>query len=128
MFITKNNKINLSSDSLITTNVIILMGLFNFSCENTITKSSDSNYGVVINEINYNSSNDLNSEDWVELHNSTNEIIEIDLWEFKDSNNDNVFTLPENTVLLPESYLVICKNLDIFSQVFSGTMFTRLKF
>ena len=39
MFITKNNKINLSSDSLITSNVIIIMGLFFFSCENTITKS-----------------------------------------------------------------------------------------
>ena len=93
------------------------MGLFFYSCENTITKSSDSNYGVVINEINYHSSDDFNPEDWVELHNPTNETIAIGLWEFKDDNN-SVFTLPENIVLLPGNYLVLCKNTDTFSQLF----------
>ena len=41
IFITQNNKINLSPYSLITTNVIMLMGLFFFSCENTITDIPD---------------------------------------------------------------------------------------
>ena len=130
----------------------LLLILFLFGCENTITDNSTSDsppvggctdpiannynaiaevddgsctyenivFGVIINEINYNSSDDLNSEDWVELHNPTNETIEIGLWEFKDSDNDDVFTLPEDTVLLSGDYLVLCKNTDSFSQVFPG--------
>ncbi len=40
MELLKKNKINVSPGSLITTNVIIVMGLFYYSCENTITNSS----------------------------------------------------------------------------------------
>ena len=94
------------------------MGLFFYSCENTITNSSVSiNYGVVINEINYRSSDLFNPEDWLELHNPTNETIAMGLWIFKDDNN-NVFTFPEDIILLPGHYLVLCKNTDTFSQFF----------
>ena len=99
----------------------LLLILFFFGCENTITDSSDNssdgiNLAVVINEINYNSSSDLDTGDWVELYNSTDGTIEISLWEFRDE--DNLFTFPENTILLPGDYLVLCQNLDIFSEKF----------
>ena len=149
---------------------IILMGVFFYSCENTITNSSngctDSNacnydpnamnnddsceysqgtcdcngnpsgnycdcngkidfecgesrdLGVVINEINYRSSPQFNPEDWVELHNSTDKTIDIGLWELKDNNFYNVFTLPENIELLSGQYLVLCKDTATFSQLF----------
>ena len=94
------------------------MGLFFYSCENTITNSSVSiNYGVVINEINYRSSDLFNPEDWLELHNQTNETIAMGLWIFKDDNN-NVFTFPEDILLQSGHYLVLCKNTDTFSQFF----------
>ena len=95
----------------------LLLILLFYSCENTITNDSDrATYEVVINEINYNSSDDL-MEDWIELHNPTNEAITIDTWEFKD-NNDNVFTFPQSVVLLPGDYLVLCENAATFFQIF----------
>ena len=58
-------KINLSISNPIST-YLILIGLFYYSCENTITDSSIGiNYGVVINEINYHSTDDFDPEDWV---------------------------------------------------------------
>ena len=87
-------------------------GNIDFECGESI------NLGVVINEINYRSSNSFNPEDWVELHNPTNETISIGLWEFMDNNYYNVFTLPENIVLLPGNYLVLCKNTDSLFQLF----------
>ena len=93
------------------------MGLFYFSCENTITDIPVSiNYGVVINEINYRSSDLFNPEDWLELYNPTNETIAMGLWIFKD--NNNVFTFPEDILLQSGHYLVLCENIDSFSQLF----------
>ena len=95
------------------------MGLFFYCCENTIIDNSSSiNNEVVINEINYLSTSIINPEDWVELHNPTNETIAIGLWEFKDENDDNVFVIPEDIVLLSGQYLVLCKNINTFSQIF----------
>ena len=100
----------------------ILLILFLFGCENTITDTTDNpdsiDYGVVINEINYHSSSDSNLDtgDWIELYNPTDEAIEISLWEFRDE--DNLFTFPENVILASEGYLVLCQNLDVFSQIF----------
>ena len=114
--ITRNNKINLSPDSLITTNVIMLMGLFYFSCENTITDIPvDINYGVVINEINYRPSI---PGDWVELYNPTDETIAIGLWMLKDDNDDHVFTIPADQILNPGQYLILCENTIAFKGYF----------
>ena len=166
----KRYRINIFLNYVKTTNVIIIMGLFLFSCENTITNGSNGctdknacnydpdamnndnsceyaqgtcdcngnpsgnycdcdgnidyecgesmNLGVVINEINYRSSNSFNPEDWVELHNPTNNTIAIGSWAFKDNNYYNIFTLPEDIVLLPGNYLVLCRNSNAFSQLF----------
>jgi len=97
---------------------IILMGIFFYNCENTITDIPVSiNYGVVINEINYHSLDTSIPEDWVELYNPMNETIDIGLWVFKDDDN-NVFTFPEDIFLQSGHYLVICKNIDSFAQLF----------
>ena len=114
-------KIYLSISNPIST-YLILIGLFYYSCENTITDSSIGiNYGVVINEINYRSSDQFNPEDWVELHNPTNKTISMGLWIFKDDNN-NVFTFPEDILLQSGHYLVLCKNPDTFSQLFPNVL------
>ena len=113
----KKYKINLSIGSVIST-YLILIGIFYYSCENTITDSSiDINYGVVINEINYRSSDQFNPEDWLELHNPTNETIAIGLWMLKDDNN-NVFTIPENTILSAGDFIVLCKDAAAFESKF----------
>ena len=97
---------------------IIFLGVFFYNCENTITDIPiDNNYGVVINEINYRSSDLFNPEDWLELHNPTNETIAMDLWIFKDDNN-NVFTIPENTILSAGDFIVLCKDAAAFQTQF----------
>ena len=97
----------------------IFLILFLLGCENTITdNSSDSaiSDGIVINEINYNSSSDLDSEDWIELYNPTNQTIDLSMWEFHG--DDDVFIIPENTILLPNQYVVLCENSSLFSEIF----------
>ena len=103
-----------------TANVIIIMVLLFYSCENTIIDNSIGiNYGVVINEINYRSSNIVNPpEDWVELHNPTDEAIAIGLWAFKDNNNVHVFTIPESQILNPGQYLILCEDIVAFKNYF----------
>ena len=97
---------------------IILMGIFFYNCENTITDIPVSiNYGVVINEINYLSFNDF-PEDWVELHNPTNKTIAMGLWMLKDDNDGHVFTIPENIILSSNDFVVLCKDITAFENLF----------
>jgi hypothetical protein len=76
------------------------------------------NYGVVINEINYNSSVNFDPEDWVELYNSNNSPINIGNWKLKDEENLHVFTIPENTILSAGDFLVLCKDTIAFTTLF----------
>jgi len=115
----KNFETILSKYKRLVANAIMIMGFILYSCEDTQTENFDGiDASVVINEINYNSSDSFDPEDWVELHNPTNETIAIGLWEFKDDNDDHVFTLSENMVLSPGQYLVLCKDADVFSELF----------
>ena len=97
----------------------IFLILFLCGCENTITDNSSentANHRIVINEINYHSPFDSNSEDWVELYNPTNETIDISTWKFYG--DDAMFIIPENTILLPNQYIVLCENSNLFSEIF----------
>ncbi len=69
---------------------------------------------IVINEINYNSNPNYDTEDWVELYNFGNEIIDLTDWIFKDEIDTNIFVFPPSTLLMPDSYLVICRNIESF--------------
>ncbi len=73
---------------------------------------------IIINEINYNSSDDFNPEDWVEIMNPTSEEQDISGWLFKDESNDHVFTIPDGITLSPNEYLVLCKDSQAFSNLF----------
>jgi len=74
---------------------------------------------IVINEINYNSADDeFDPDDWVELYNPTSETISIGLWEFKDENDDHVYTIDEDISLGADEYLVLCTNSSAFADLF----------
>ena len=70
---------------------------------------------IVINEINYNSSDDYNSDDWVELINPGEIEIDISDWILKDDDNSHGYTIPDETVIQPNNYLVLAKDMDLFS-------------
>jgi hypothetical protein len=62
---------------------------------------------LVINEINYNSSDDFGTGDWVEIFNTMDEAVDVSGWVFKDQVDSNSFVIPNNTVLEAFGYLVI---------------------
>jgi len=80
----------------------------------------DNSTCIVINEINYNSSDDFNPEDWVELYNSSESPINIGNWKFRDEANDHVFIIPENTILSANDFIVLCKDAVAFETLFPG--------
>jgi hypothetical protein len=84
---------------------LIMLGLLFYCCEDTQPESSDAS--VVINEINYNSLDSFDPDDWVEIYNGSSDIIDLGSWLLKDENDDHIFTIPLNTLLLPDQYLVL---------------------
>ncbi len=84
---------------------ILMVGILLMSCEDFVSDHSEES-GII------------NPEDWVELHNPTNESIAIGLWEFKDGNDAHVIIIPENQVLESGAYLVLCKDSLAFNDNF----------
>jgi hypothetical protein len=65
---------------------------------------------IIINEINYNSKADHDSDDWIELYNNSDSLINLSNWIFKDEDDLHKFTLPQNTYLNSKNYLVLCND------------------
>lgn len=62
---------------------------------------------LVINEINYNSSDNFGTGDWVEIFNTLDSDVDISGWVFKDDVDSNAYVVPENTILEAQGYIVI---------------------
>jgi uncharacterized repeat protein (TIGR02543 family) len=73
---------------------------------------------VVINEICYNPAPDWNTDDWVELHNPGDSPVDISSWRFKDSDDAHLFIIPDQTVLQPGGFAVLCRNTVAFQTYF----------
>lgn len=73
---------------------------------------------VIINEINYNSSDDHDTGDWIELHNPNISPIEISNWTITDSDLAGGFIFAENTILQGGEFLILCKELSKFNQFY----------
>lgn len=73
---------------------------------------------IVINEINYNSSEDFDPGDWVELYNPGLQTVDVSGWIFKDSSDEHIFTIPNNTLINADGYLVLCESLSDFAACF----------
>ncbi len=73
---------------------------------------------VVFSEINYNSVLQINSGDWVELHNTTASPIDLSNWELKDRYDTNVYVFPAGTVLPANGYLVASSDTAFFKSTF----------
>ena len=54
---------------------------------------------VIINEINYRSAENFDSNDWIELYNPKSYEIDLSNWQIRDENNDHVFDIPESTII-----------------------------
>ena len=99
-------------------NIIILLLIGFLACEDSNEKIDHKDYGIVINEINYNSSELFDPDDWVEIYNNSMDAVDISLWLLKDKDDEHIFTIPLNTVLLPNQFLVFCKDTSNFTHCF----------
>ena len=70
---------------------------------------------IIVSEFNYNNSNSIyDAGDWIELYNNTSDTINLESYVFKDSKNDNIYTLPAISIA-PDSFIVLSNDLSLFS-------------
>jgi len=70
---------------------------------------------IVINEINYNSAVDHDTEDWIELYNPGKVFVDLSGWSLKDNRDDHTFIFPDQTILPPDQYIIVCRDTTKFS-------------
>lgn len=70
---------------------------------------------VAINEINYNSASSFDSDDWVELVNTTKNAIDLSNYVFMDDNRTPSFVFPSGSLLGLNEYFVLYKSAALFS-------------
>jgi len=73
---------------------------------------------IIITEINYNSAGDYNPGDWVEFYNLQEFQVDISDWYFKDEDDSHIYIFPSGTILEPHGYLVLCRELASFHDLF----------
>lgn len=70
---------------------------------------------LVFNEINYKSSVEKPSGDWVEIYNPSDTIVDMTNWKFKDSKNS--YNFPVGFKLHPNGYVVVAEDIVRFKTV-----------
>ena len=78
---------------------------------------------VIINEINYRSAENFDSNDWIELYNPKSYEIDLSNWQIRDENNDHVFYIPESTIIDAEGFLVIVRDASAFASFYPDIPF-----
>lgn len=73
-------------------------------------------YDILISEINYDSPGSSNANDWFEVKNNTNAMVDLSGWKIRDR-ADNLFEIPQGTQLANNGYLVFARSLIDFSAV-----------
>ncbi len=107
-------------------------GINNINNSITVTSSIDTTFtaifepatydssAVVINEINYNSANDYDVQDWVELTNNGGGPINLSGWQFKDEDDSHIFIIPEQTMLENGGFIILAEDTAVFNGFFPG--------
>ena len=73
---------------------------------------------MLINEINYNSSDTFNPQDWIEFYNNSDSSVNISGWIFRDSEDIHSYIIPEGTILGANEYIVLCSDDTLFHPLF----------
>lgn len=83
---------------------------------------------ILITEVDALQGKDEPSGDWIELHNFSSDTINIGNWQLRDNIDDHVFTIPEQTVLLPYTFLVLAKDTVKFNSVYKAPVLGNISF
>ncbi len=104
--------------------ILFLTSLFLMSCEDKQADNllNQGSISIIINEINYNSSDVFDPDDWVELYNASDDTVDLGNWILKDENDYHAYLMDVNTLLPPNEYLVLCKNTVSFVSFFPNML------
>ncbi len=72
---------------------------------------------LIISEINYNSSHDFDSGDWIEIYNNSGDVINMTGWQFSDTTN-RFFEFPNDYLINPGEYLVLSADTSNFKNYY----------
>ena len=97
---------------------VILKDILNLTAN--FEADSESLNSIVINEVNYNSPDEFDPGDWIELYNGFDQYVDISGWKFRDLNPGNIFVLPQSVFIGPKEYLIICDDTASFKLKFPG--------
>ncbi|SMO60856.1 lamin tail domain-containing protein [Gracilimonas mengyeensis] len=95
----------------------ISVALGSTSIEIEATFGAVENDEIVINEINYNSSDDINTGDWVELFNYSSVDIDLSGWTFRDEDDEHAFVIPDGVIIAAQGYLVLSDDTAAFRSI-----------
>ncbi|MDA3928209.1 MAG: lamin tail domain-containing protein [Prolixibacteraceae bacterium] len=74
--------------------------------------------GIVISEINYKSSDELKSPDWIELCNLSQDEVNLKDWYFTDDDTSHVFVFTNDIILVPNQRLVVSNDNELLHQLY----------
>ena len=73
---------------------------------------------LVINEINYNSSNMFDTGDWIEIYNNGAQGVDLDGYYFTDDNPEHRYTFPAYSTIEPREYILLVQDTSSFLTLF----------
>lgn len=73
---------------------------------------------IIINEINYFSAPEWNTEDWIELYNHSKVAVDLSNWIVSDKSSWDGYTIQPGTILPSGEYMVISKNRPDFKRFY----------
>jgi hypothetical protein len=80
----------------------------------------ENNNQLVINEINYKSSDENDTGDWIEIFNNGDQTVDLTGWIIHDDDTSNQFIFPAGQLIYPKEYLVINENNTKFQSIYPG--------
>lgn len=73
---------------------------------------------IVINEINYQSHEEANTDDWIELYNISSKTVDLSGWKLKGFDGFFDFEFPEGSEMEASSYLILAKSALSFRKIY----------
>jgi len=77
---------------------------------------------IVITEIMYNSDDEIDSGDWVEIFNNKNSDVDLTDWILKDEDDDHEFLFSDGTILKSGQYALIVRDSVKFKEVYDHSV------
>ncbi len=78
----------------------------------------DAEIDIVINEINYSSAPEWNTEDWIELYNNSEVAVDLSNWTVSDDASGVNYMIQTGTIIPRDGYLVMSRNRPDFKRFY----------